>query len=584
MADKMKVGAGIALDGEKEYRQAVAGINKDMAVLTSEMSKVSAQYAGNADSITALTSKSDIYNKQIDEQKKKIETLKTALENSTKEYGEADKKTKEWRIQLNNAEAQLFKTEAALKDTTEQAGKLNKIDFSKLSSGLKSVGDIAGKMALAIGAAMTAAAAGVGAMTVKAAYAADDINTLAKQTGLSTSEIQKFKFASEQIDVPLETLTGSMAKLTRNMATARKGTGDVSAAFKSLGVNVTDNNGQLRSNQDVFYETINALGKIENATERDALSMAIFGKSAQDLNPLILGGGDALKELGDQAESAGLILGQDSLDNLNLLADAIDTFKATISGSGNLFATAFAGPMADAINTVTGYIQRLAGAFNESGFSGMVDEIGNILSEILEKIIEYLPQFSETATSMMMKLVDTIIENLPEIVQVAIRIIITLAAGLVKSIPKLISAVPSLIKALVDAFTASWPDILQIGVDLVKGIWEGIKSMGDWLWDMVSGFFDDVIDKIKGELGIHSPSTVFAGIGKNMASGLGEGFAAQMAEVARNIQTSIPLTVNAAGAGGFNVNINNIFNEANAQSATTITRQIDKYLGQKYGR
>ena len=116
MANKT-IGAGIALDGEKEFKQAVSGINKDLSVLGSEMQKVTAKFSGNEKSMESLTAKSDVYNKQIETQKKKIEEIQKALANSTKEYGENDKKTKDWQISLNKAEAELAKTEKSLRDT-----------------------------------------------------------------------------------------------------------------------------------------------------------------------------------------------------------------------------------------------------------------------------------------------------------------------------------------------------------------------------------------------------------------------------------------------------------------------------------
>ena len=75
MAGKMKIGAGLALSGEKEFKKAISGINKDLAVLGSEMGKVTAQFGSNANSVDSLKAKSEVYNKQIEEQKKKIETL-----------------------------------------------------------------------------------------------------------------------------------------------------------------------------------------------------------------------------------------------------------------------------------------------------------------------------------------------------------------------------------------------------------------------------------------------------------------------------------------------------------------------------
>ena len=354
-----KIGAGLALDGEKEYRQAISNINKDMAVLGSEMGKVSAAFAANGDKIGALSSKTEVYNKQITEQKKKIDTIKAALENSAKEFGENDVKTKNWQISLNKAEAELSNLEKGLKDTEKEASKLAKVDFKTLSDGLTKIGEKATAAAKAfapISAAAGAAATALGAMAVKAGKTSDDLNTLSKQTGLSTDTLQKFAYASDLIDVSTDTLTGSLAKLTRNMATAKKGTGDAAEAFKTLHIRVTGAGEQLRNNEDVFYDTINALGKVRNETERDAMAMAIFGKSAQDLNPLILGGADALKKYGEEAQSKGLIISQEALDSANEFNDYLDKIKANLSASFFKAGTELA-------KALTPLIEKLAKAF-----------------------------------------------------------------------------------------------------------------------------------------------------------------------------------------------------------------------------
>ena len=68
---------------------------------------------------------------------------------------------------------------------------------------------------------------------------------------------------------------------------------------------IEDSTGKLRDRQEVFYEAIAALGKIADETERDIVAMNLFGKSAQELNPLIQGGAETLRQLGDEAERAG---------------------------------------------------------------------------------------------------------------------------------------------------------------------------------------------------------------------------------------------------------------------------------------
>jgi chromosome segregation ATPase len=321
------------------------------------MKKVTAQFDGNANSMEALTAKQKVYNERADEQRKKVELMTTALENAKKEYGENSDKVKDWQIKLNNAEADLAKTEKTLQSNEKAIKEYGKAqiqaakdseEFKKAQDKLK--GAMNGLKVAAI--AVTGAIVGFAGLAVKAGMAADDINTLAKQTGLTTEEIQKFQYATDLIDVPIETLTGSMAKLTKNMGTAQKGTGDAADAFKALGISITDQDGNLRDNQDVFNEAINALGKMENATQRDAYAMQIFGKSAQDLNPLILGGADDLKKYGEQAEKMGLILSQDALDGLNAINDKADELKGVFGLAGAAIVSEFAPQINEALASI----------------------------------------------------------------------------------------------------------------------------------------------------------------------------------------------------------------------------------------
>ena len=167
-----------------------------------------------------------------------------------------------------------------------------------------------------------------------AGAAADDINTLSAVTGLSTDTLQKFQYASDVVDVSLDTLQASLRKLTMSMDDCRNGNSTASEAFAKLGVKVTDTRGKLKDSETVFYEVLDALGKIRNETERDAICLDIFGRSATELNPLIKAGSQVLKEYGEQAEAAGAILSQEALDGANKFNDALDLLKATLEGVG----------------------------------------------------------------------------------------------------------------------------------------------------------------------------------------------------------------------------------------------------------
>ena len=119
MSGSNTLGATIKLEGEKAYREAITKINSSLKVMASEMSKVSAEFSKNDKSTASLTAQSKILSSQIEAQKGKIATLRGALEESSKKYGENDNKTNTWRTSLNRAEAELIKMENSLKDVRQ---------------------------------------------------------------------------------------------------------------------------------------------------------------------------------------------------------------------------------------------------------------------------------------------------------------------------------------------------------------------------------------------------------------------------------------------------------------------------------
>lgn len=319
-------GGTIKLEGAKQYKQDIASVNSYLRLLSKEME-------GSAATVTQLTQKMNLYSDKVETQKRYIAELQEALAKASEKYGEFSDEADKWRTKLNNANATLLDMEKDLKAAQKELEDFSD-KFKQSADKLKSAGEAMTGLGEKLSGLSTGAAAAVAAVVgvgVKSAQTADDLNTLSAVTGITTEELQKFAYASELIDVSQETVTGSLKKLITNMQAAQSGTEKQADAFKTLGVAYEDANGELRSNTDVFYEIIDALGKVENSTERDALAMTLFGKSAQDLNPLIKAGSESLKELGREAEDAGLILSQETLDDMNKLNDAVDKFKATLN-------------------------------------------------------------------------------------------------------------------------------------------------------------------------------------------------------------------------------------------------------------
>ena len=135
-----------------------------------------------------------------------------------------------------------------------------------------------------------------------------------------------------------------------------------------------------------------------------------------------------------------------------------------------------------------------------------------------------------------------LLDNIPLLIQSGIDLFVSLIKALPQIIVQLVKAVPEIIKALVDAFNDGAFKFAEVGSNLIKGLWNGIKNVKDWIWGKIKGFFNGIVDGIKDFFGIHSPSTLFENvIGKNLMLGLAEG-------IADEAQTAIDATQDVADA------------------------------------
>ena len=360
-------GITIELDGNVgPLGKALEGVNKQSRDLQAELKDVERLLKLDPKNTELLTQRKKLLAEAIGVSAERLKTLQTAQEQAARAFAEGKIGEEQYRAiqrEVIEATSKLKAMEDQLADINDRFRQASE-RVGAFGEGLKGAGEAMMPLSEAAGVAL----GGIAALTVSSAAAADQINTLSKQTGLSTEEIQKFQYAAGRIDVPLEVLTGSMAKLTRNMFMANeqvKRGGDTltgaALAFDELGVSVTNADGSLRGNQDVMAEVIAALAAKTNATERDAYAMAIFGKSAQQLNPLILGGADALKEMGLEAEELGLILSQETLDGLNAVDDELEKTRAQLTATSAVISSEFSKVLLPLLQQLAGVIQDIAG-------------------------------------------------------------------------------------------------------------------------------------------------------------------------------------------------------------------------------
>lgn len=396
------------LSGEKEYKQAISEIGSGMKVLDSEMRKVQSAYAQNADSVEALNAKNDVLERKISTQTEKLEYLRAALQQSAEKYGEADKRTMQWQTSLNNAEAELNnlnnqfdENKQKIADSGKEMGNLGDVVnnlTSKLGiqlpdsmkSSMNAMGSLdASSLALAGGFAAVAAAIvkaekALISMTKEAASNADDLLTLASVTGTTTDSVQELNYMADLTDVSFDRIKDSLKETTNKMQEAATGTGDAYEAYKRLKVEITNTDGSLRSAQDVFYDTIDALGEMKNQTERDALAMDLMSESAQELNPLIELGSEKMQEYAQEAHDMGYVLDRDALKSLQAVDDAYSRLQKTQEGVKNQLAAEFAPYLEEFYGDATQGVKDLGKAIKDSGivdaFGMLLETVGDILN------------------------------------------------------------------------------------------------------------------------------------------------------------------------------------------------------------
>lgn len=276
----------------------------------------------------------------------KLEALKEAQKQAAEQFkrGEISEE------QYNALAIEVGKTEAALKAAKEAAADFN--DECKRVS--REAADVA-NATRGISIAGAATVATIATAAVKTAEWADELLTLSQQTGISTEQLQKFQYASDLVDVSVESMTGALAKMTRQLG------GEGEEKFRALGVATRDANGALRDSELIFYDVLAALGRVGNETERDVLAMDIFGKSANELAGIIDDGGAALKAYGDEAERNGSIVENELVESMGAFQDKIDQFKASalpeLLKAGGAAIEALTPLLESLVGVLTGFLQ-----------------------------------------------------------------------------------------------------------------------------------------------------------------------------------------------------------------------------------
>lgn len=432
-----------------------------------------------------------------------------------------------------------------LADASEDAaGSLDEVSQESEDAGISfdGLGTAAAATGAAIAAAMAASVAAVKEVgealvgcTNDAASYADEMNTLSSKTGISTEKLQEMDYAlGGLIDVSLETVTGSLTKLEKSMssaasqnekyeekmaalneklkegkisqeewtAAAEEAEASTVTAYDQLGISITDANGNLRDSEEVFWEVIDALGEMEEGTERDLLAMDLLGKSAKELNPLIEAGSEKFNELAQEAHDVGYVMDGDTMQSFQNYQDQLDRMGKASTGAKNALGTILLPMLSDLSGTATTSLNKFTLAVKNS--NGDIDKIGDAVSELLPDIfdsinkvapklfklvgdvvnsllqifIDNLPQFTETALAIVEQLTTTLInpENIGKIMDAAVTIVLSLVEFLLNNMDMIINSALQIILALVNGISAALPELIPAAVDAILTICETLLA------------------------------------------------------------------------------------------------------------
>lgn len=546
MADNF--GLKIGVEGEKEFKKALAEINQSFKVLGSEMKLVSSQFDKNDNSVQALSARNTVLNKEIDAQKQKIETLRQALANASESFGETDRRTQSWQIQLNNAEASLNsmerelgsnnsaleqaktdiegteksleKFDGRLYDTAESADDMgveikdagdkadkSKERFSKLGSVLKGVG-------VAMGAVVTAAAATAVKLGKEVVNAYADyeqlvggVDTLFKGSSqkLQSYASNAYKTAGLSANDYMDTVTGFSASLIQSLG----GDTDKSVKYADMAItDMADNANKMGTDMSLIQNAYQGFAK-QNYTMLDNLKLG-YGGTKEEMQRLL---SDAEKISGVKYDISSYA---DVVDAIHVMQESMDIAgttakeaEGTISGSVNALkslVTNLVVGFGDANADLDVLCENVVTAFqtvleNISPIvENLISALPTVITTLLESAGEMLPTVLETLAELFAQVLEGLLQLLPQLIPVAVSALLTITNAIVENLPLLIESATLLVATLVQGLADVLPTLIPTAVNavmtIVQGLLDSLPSILDAGLELVSALAQGILDAL----------------------------------------------------------------------------------------
>ena len=603
MASSKIKGITIEIGGNTtKLQDALKGVDKQVYSLNGDLKSLNQALKLDPKNTELLSQKQEVLSRNIAASKEKLETLVEAQ----RQMGDYNKLTDEQKSSYNQLSLEIAKSENALKNLNEELKETNKAKLDGLKESLIKVGNVAAnisKAVVGIGAGIIAASVASAKALFNAAKETskygDEVDKASQKLNISAENYQKLSYAMEMNGASINDVSKGMKTIVSDLGKMSNGVSKANDKYKRLGISLKDSNGNLKSSQQVLFDSIDALAKMQNQTKRNAMAQEIFGKSAAELTPLLNSGSKGIKQLMQEAEDYGMVMSDKAVKASADFDDSLTRLKNTFSGLKNRMT----GELLPGISKIMDGLSGLISGTDKSGkkikegiesvakviqqiLPTIVDSIANMIPTLLpiindiiltisKTIIKNLPTIIRAGIDVLMALIKGIVDAIPDLIPVMVDCILTMVdallenidllieagiklmkgifEGLIKAIPNLILKVPEIIVKIADEFAKGAEDMYDVGKKLIEGLWDGMKAKWNYYkmkggGSGLAGFALQIVEDIAALFGIHSPSTVMRDrIGKNLGLGIAVGIndtAKDVEEAMSNLASGVEASVN----------------------------------------
>lgn len=507
MASKNIKGITIEIGGNtSKLENALKDVNKVVYNTNSELKNLNKALKLDPKNTELLAQKQELLKKNIQASTERLNTLKEAQ----KQMGDYNKLTDEQKESYRALSVEIAKSENALKQMNSELSKGNSIDLSKVGNALKKVGSIAAdvfKKVAKVVSAVSGAVAGLVVAGVKS-YAELEQNiggveTLFKDSAdkVIKNAQNAYKTAGVSANEYMKGVTSFSASLLQSLGGDTDKAADIAdMAFRDM----SDNANKFGTDMESIQNAYQGFAK-QNYTMLDNLKLG-YGGTKTEMERLlkdaekISGVKYNIKNLSDVYSAIHVIQ-----DKLGVTGTTAKEAEKTISGSANAMKAAFdnflngSGSPKQLSESIMTFIKNVAGVIQElapSILEGLTTLITDLLPQIGNLLIKYLPTLFQSVQKMLNSLfklisanvkpiadmvlsifnslVKFILENLPMILKAAIEIVVALANGIAESLPELVPVIVDTILTIVETILDNLDMIIDAAINIIMALAEGL--------------------------------------------------------------------------------------------------------------